>query len=191
MTCPSLLGNVPWPSRGKQPSAPSHLSEADCSVCLWSSRTESPRCQTPKWQMGGFSIIINKAENPNLLFWLCNRWLQCCQHSRCFSAKTHFAETYALKFRKKALSLSPIKIPSLYSASPFYAFHIYSSPPPAFFLNLLPLTDFSKLTEFKALEPFCTFPHCLQILSSNVCLTDPITHDIQPWSEHTITRSSG
>lgn len=53
-------------------------------------------------------------------------------------------------------------------------------PPPAFFLNLLPLTDFSKLTEFKALEPFCTFPHCLQILSSNVCLTDPITHDIQP-----------
>lgn len=72
---------------GTELSAPSCLSKVDCAVFSHSSRTGNQWCQKPKAQTGGFFIIINKAQNPKVLFWLQNRWLQPCQHSRCLQCQ--------------------------------------------------------------------------------------------------------
>lgn len=116
--CPLLWGTGHG-SRGRiQPSAPSHPSKVDCTVFSHSSRTGSQWCQKPKPQIGGFFIIINKAQNPKLLFWLQNRWLQHCQPSRCFQRQNSLCWDICSYTWKQKLLLQ-IKFLSL----PFWSFY--------------------------------------------------------------------
>lgn len=93
-----------------------------------------PHCQKPRAQRGGFFIIISKAQNLKLLFWLGNRWLQLCQHPRCSQCQDSLCSHICSNTPKQKLWNSFL-CPFGASIPPFCPSHVNSS---LFFFLWLP-----------------------------------------------------